>query len=168
MVELRTRKRKVRGDGGNHHEKLGLTRISCPSQFTFPDTAGTSPNPVHNITDMRSSKLNQASCTPDVSYLLLSSILFSSSSHITCFLIHNSTIIAEHKVKSTLCISPCHDHELTPSCSIHRVQHTPSAAYTKPIIPLRLSVVPSFSRLRVDPWKQLQLPACLPTQFDGH
>jgi len=27
----------------------------------------------------------------------------------------NSTIIAEHKVKSTLSISPCHDHQLTPS-----------------------------------------------------
>jgi len=29
------------------------------------------------------------------------------------FLVHNSTIIAEHKVKSSLSISPCHDHELT-------------------------------------------------------
>jgi len=31
------------------------------------------------------------------------------------FLVHNSTIIAEHKVKSFLSMSPCHDHELTPS-----------------------------------------------------
>jgi len=31
------------------------------------------------------------------------------------FLIHNSTIIAEHKVNSSLCISPCHDHELPPN-----------------------------------------------------
>ena len=35
----------------------------------------------------------------------------------------------EHKVKSSLFISPCHDHELTPSAayterSIHRVLHT--------------------------------------------
>ena len=42
----------------------------------------------------------------------------------------------EHKVKSSLSISPCHHHELTPSaaygeCSIHRVQHTPSAAYAE-------------------------------------
>ena len=46
------------------------------------------------------------------------------------FLVHNSTIIAELKVKSSLSISPCHDHELTPSTahteySTHRVQHTP-------------------------------------------
>ena len=38
--------------------------------------------------------------------------------------------LQEHKVKSSLFISPCHHHELTPSaayaeCSIHRVQHTP-------------------------------------------
>jgi len=43
--------------------------------------------------------------------------------------------LQEHKVKSSLSISPCHHHELTPSaayaeCSIHRVQHTPSTAYT--------------------------------------
>jgi len=72
---------------------------------------------------------------------------------ISLFLIHNSTIIAEHKVKSSLSISPCHDHEFTlstaytkykhtPSTSIHqvlayteysidRVQHTPSTAYTE-------------------------------------
>jgi len=42
------------------------------------------------------------------------------------FLVHNSTIIAEHKVKSSLSISPCHDHELRPSTSIHRGQHTPN------------------------------------------
>jgi len=49
------------------------------------------------------------------------------------FLVHISTIIAEHKVKSSLSISPWHDHELTPSTayteySIHRVQHTLSTA----------------------------------------
>jgi len=46
------------------------------------------------------------------------------------FLVHNSTIITEHKVESSLPISPWHDHELTPSTayteySIHRVQHPP-------------------------------------------
>jgi len=36
------------------------------------------------------------------------------------FFIHNSTIIVEHKVKSSLPISPCHDHEFTLSTvSIH-------------------------------------------------
>jgi len=132
----------MRGDGGNHHEKLGLRRISCASQFTIPNTKGTSPDPACNYTDTRSSQPNQASRTPDFSYPLVSSTSFSSSSPISLFLVHNSTIIAEHKVKSCLSISPCHDHELTPSTayakySIHRVQHTlrvqhtPSTAYTE-------------------------------------
>jgi len=47
-----------------------------------------------------------------------------------------STIIAEHNVKSSLSISPCHAYELTQSkayteYTIHRVQHTPSTAYTE-------------------------------------
>jgi len=67
MVELSTGKREIRGDGGNHHEKLGLERISCASQLTIPDTAGTSPDPAGNITDTGSSKPNQASRTPDFS-----------------------------------------------------------------------------------------------------
>jgi len=60
----------IRGDGGNHHKKLGIQRISCASQLTIPDTAGTSPNPSGNNTDRRSSKPNQASHTPDLSSLL--------------------------------------------------------------------------------------------------
>jgi len=83
MVELSTRKREIRGDGGNHHEKLGLKRISCASQFTIPDTAGTSPDPAGNNTNTRSSKPNQASRTPDFSGPLVSSTSFSSSSPIS-------------------------------------------------------------------------------------
>jgi len=67
MLELSTRKREIRGDGGNHHEKMGLERISYASQLTIPDTAGTIPNPAGNITDTGSSKPNQASLTPDFS-----------------------------------------------------------------------------------------------------
>jgi len=123
----------MRGDGTNHHEKLGLQRISCASQFTIPDTAGTSPDPACNPPDTRSSQPNQASRTPDFSYPLVSSTSFSSSSPISLFLVHNSTIIAEHKVKSSLSISPCHDHELTPR-----------TAYTEFSIHPRLFVFPSF------------------------
>jgi len=65
--------REMRGDGGNHHEKLGLKKISCASQFTIPDTAGTSPDLECNYTDTRSSQPNQASCTTDFSYPLVSS-----------------------------------------------------------------------------------------------
>ena len=146
MVELRTRKREMRGDGGNHHEKLGLKRISGGSQFTIPDTAGTSPDPACNCTETRSSQPNQASCTPDFSYPLVSSTSFSSSAPISIILIHNSTIITEHKVKSSLSISPCHHHELTPCTayteysihreySINRVQHPPKIV-SLPIIPM--------------------------------
>jgi len=116
----------MRGDGGNHHEKLGLKRIPCASQLTIPDTAGTTPDPAGNNTDTRSSKPNQASHTPDFSYPLVSSIF------VPIFIPHLSfsIIIAEHKVKSSLSIYPCYDHELTLSTayteySVHRVQHTP-------------------------------------------
>jgi len=71
------------GDGGNHHEKLGLVRISCGSQFTIPDTAGTTPDPGGKNTDTRSSKANEASGTTDISYPLVSSTLFPFSSPIT-------------------------------------------------------------------------------------
>jgi len=150
MVELRTRKREMRGYAGNHHEKLGLKRISCVSQLTISDTAGMSPNPACNYSDTRSSQPNQTSRTLDFSYQLVSSISYSSSSSISLFLVHNSTIIAEHKVHLSFSISPCHDHELTPSTayteySIHRVQHTPSTAYTKYSIHPRLFVFPLFS-----------------------
>jgi len=65
MVELSTRKREIRGDGGNHHEKLGLERILLVSQLTIPDTGGTSPDPASNNTDTRSSKSNEASPKPN-------------------------------------------------------------------------------------------------------
>jgi len=140
----------MRGYGGNHHEQLGLRRISCVSQLTIPNMAGTSPHPACNYTETRFSQPNQASRTPDFSYPLALSTLFSSSSLISLFLIHNSTIIAEHKVKSSFSISPCHVHELTPSTayteySIHRVQHRPSTAYTEYSIHPRLFVFSSFS-----------------------
>ena len=138
MVELRTRKREMRGYRGNHYENLRLKIIQCASQFTIPDTAGTSHNPACNYTTTRSSQPNPASRTPTFSFQLLSSTSFSSSSPISLVLVHNSTIIAEHKVKSSLTISPCHDHELAPSIayteySIHRVQH-PSKIVCIPFI----------------------------------
>jgi len=106
MVQLRTRKREMRGYGGNHHQKLGLKIISCASQLTIPDTAETSPDPVCHHTDTRPSQPTLASRTPDYSYPLVFSTSFSSSSPISLFLVHNSTIIAEHKVKSSLSVLP--------------------------------------------------------------
>ena len=128
MVELRTRRREMRGDRANHQETLGHKRRSCESQFTIPDTAGTSPDPVSNDTIMKSSQPNRASHTPDFSYSLVSSTLFSSAPSLS-FL--STPIIAEHKVESFLSITPCHKHQLTPSTSIHQVQHTPSTVYPR-------------------------------------
>jgi hypothetical protein len=130
MVELWTRKR----DWGNHHEKLGLKRISCASQFTIPDTVGATPDLAGRNTDMRSSKPNQETHTLNVSYPLVS-LISCPSSPPSLFLVQNSTIIAEHKVNSSLSISPCHYYELTLSTaytkySPHRVQHKLSTAYT--------------------------------------
>ena len=106
------------------------------SQFTVPDTAGISSDPACNYIHTRSFQPNPASRTPDYSYPLVFSPSFSFSSPMSLFLFHNSTIIAEHRVKSSLSISPCHDHELAPSIayteySIHQVQHTPSTAYSE-------------------------------------
>jgi len=122
--------REMGGDGGYHHEKLGHKRFSCASQFPIPNTAGTSPGLACNNADTRYSQPNQVCCTPDFSYLLVTSTSFSSSSLVALCLVHNSTIIAQHSVRSSLAISPCHDHELTLSTvyseySIHRVQHPP-------------------------------------------
>jgi hypothetical protein len=130
---LRTRQREMRGYGGNHDENLGHTINLGESQFTIPDTAGMSCDLACNHNDTWFSQSNPASRTPDYAYLLVSSTSFSSSSPICLFLFHNSTIIAAQKVKSSLSILPCHDHEFAPSIayneySIHRVGHTPSTA----------------------------------------
>jgi len=136
MVELSTRKGEIRADGGNYHENLGLKRILCVSQCTIPIRACMSLDPACNDTNTRSSQLNLASRTPDFSYPLISSTAFSSSSPISLFVIHNLTIITNHKFMSSLSVSPHHDHQLTPSTaytkySIPRVENTPSTAYTE-------------------------------------
>jgi hypothetical protein len=157
----------MRGYGGNHHEKLGLKRTSCASQLTIPDTAGKSPDPACNYADARFFQTNQPSRSRDFSYPLLSSPSFSSSP-ISPFLVLNSTIIAEHKVKSFLSISPCHDHELAPSIaytkySIQRVQHTLSSAYTEYTI-LRVQHTPStaYTKYSIHQVQHSPKIVCLP------
>jgi hypothetical protein len=58
MIEFRTRKREMSGYGRNHHEKLGLKRISCASQFAIPNMAGTSSDLLCSYADTRSSQPN--------------------------------------------------------------------------------------------------------------
>jgi hypothetical protein len=113
---------ELKGYGENNHEKPGHKCTSCWNQFTFPEIAGTSPYPVGNNTNTRSSNLHQASRTPGFPYSLISSISFSSSSPIYFALVHHSTIIVENQVTSSCSISPCHDYLLTPSTSLHRAQ----------------------------------------------
>jgi len=148
----------MRGDGGNHHEKLELRRISCASQFTIPDTAGTSPYPACNYTDTRSSQPNQASHTADFSYPLVSSTLFSSSSPSLSFSF--TTLPSMQHTKLSQPSLSLHAMIM----SLHWVQHTPSTTYTGYSIHPRLFVFPSSSWLRFDLWMLVQLPACLPTR----
>jgi len=125
MVELSTRKREIWGHGGNHHDKLGLKRISCVSQFAIPDTAGTSPDQACNYTDTRSSQPNQASHTPDFSYPLVSSTSFSSLSSSLSF---SSTTLPslQNTMWSHLSL-----YLHVRIMSWHRVQCTPSTASTQ-------------------------------------
>jgi len=55
----------MRGDGKNHHEKLGIKRIFCACQFAIPDTAGTIPDQAWNHSDTRSSESNRANGMAD-------------------------------------------------------------------------------------------------------
>jgi len=126
---------------GSHYEKLGLQRISCGSQPTIPNMADTSPHAVGNDTVTRSSKPNLASCTTDFSSPLVSSILFPSSSSISLsrpqlYYYHKNTKLSHPCQSLHPMIKSSHRVQHTPSTayteySIHRVQHTPSTAYTK-------------------------------------
>jgi len=135
MVELSTRKKEIWGDGGKHHEKLGLRRISCASQLTIPDTASMRPDPAptntirglpHPIRQVVPLISRICSYPPHRSHLHPPSLSFS-------FITLPSS---QHTKSSHPSISPCHDHELTLSTayteySIHWVQHTPSTASTE-------------------------------------
>jgi len=140
MVELSTRKREIRGDGGNHHEKLGLreycVRVNLPSpirQVQVPIRRVITPirgllNPIRQVVLLI---CHSRSYPPYGSHLHPPSLSFSSTT------LPSSQ---EHKVKSSLSISACHYHQLTLS-----------PAYTEYSIHPRLSVVPAFSRFQVDP-----------------
>jgi len=141
MVVLRTRKRAMRGDGGNHHGTLGLKSISCASQLTICDTAGTSPDPACDYPETRSSQPNHASGTPDFSYPLISSTSCSSASPSLSFSFTTlpsmqNTKLSHPSLSLHAMIMSLHRVQRTPSTayteySIHRVQHTPSTPYTE-------------------------------------
>jgi len=135
MVELRTRKREMKEDTGTHHEKPGLEELGVwvnspspigqvwvPIRWAITPLQGL-PNPIRQVVPLIS---HIRSYPAYHSHLYPPSLL----------LAHNSTIIAEHKVKSSHSICPCHDHELTrcAACteySVHRIQHNPNTAFTQ-------------------------------------
>jgi len=136
MVELRTRKREIRGDGGNDDKKQTLDKIARTSQFNIANTSDRRLDQECNTLDRRSSRPNGASCTPGFSYPYVFSASFTSSSTISLIPIYNWTTIVEYKVMSSLSISQCQDCQLTLSTAyseyhILRVPHTLSTAYTE-------------------------------------
>jgi len=122
----------MRGDRWNDHEKLGPRKFHVQVNWPFLIRQVLLPIRLVKSPIWGLSKHNKASPTPDFSYPLVSSIFVPIFIHNLSF----SILIAEHKVKSSLNISPWHDYALTLSTayteySIHWVQHTPSTAYTE-------------------------------------
>jgi len=135
MVELRTRKGEMSGDGRTHHEKLGLrkrgVRVNLPSLIWQVQVLSLRvitlisglQNPIRQVVLM-------------ISHIRLYPPYCSDVHPPSLFLVHYSTIIAENNVMSSISISPCHDCELIlcTACteySIHRVQHTLNTASTQ-------------------------------------
>jgi len=127
---------------------------------------------------------NQASLTSIRQTVHLSSLIHvyvSYCSHLhppSLIVVHNYSIIAEHQVMLSLSISPCHDHQLTPSTeytkdsihqvwhtysmtdtkyNIHQVRHTPSTTYTQyDIHPVRHTLTPTYPMFNIH-WVQHRL-----------
>jgi hypothetical protein len=143
MVELRMRKREMTGYGWNHYENLGLKRISCASQFTIPDTAGTNPNQAcYEVFRTKSGKSYPCILISDrilhivlilIPYLSLSRPQLyhqhrTQSKVITlCFFMSGSWVDTEYSI-------PQVQHTLSTvytEHSIHQVQHIPCTASTQ-------------------------------------
>ena len=102
ILKLGMRNSERGGDEANYREELGHQKTSCACELTIPDIAGSCPDQVGNITNTRSSKLDQALHTPDFSSPLASSMLFPSS-----FLISLAHPQLDHHHKNTMLSHPC-------------------------------------------------------------
>jgi len=167
MVESRTKMRVIRGCGGNHHDELGLKRILCASQFRIPDTAGTSSDPACNYTETRSAQLNQASRTP------ISPICLYPPHHphlhppSLCF--SSTTQPSSQKTKLSDPSQSLHAMIV----SWHRVQHTPSTAYTEYSIhrvqhPPKIVCLPFILMIRMWPLNVASASGVPPYTIDCH
>ena len=119
--------------------------MSCGSQLTIPDTAGTSPDPAGTNTHTRSSNpIRQVILLiphsrlypPYRSHLHPPSLSFSSTT------LPSSQ---EHKAKSSLSISPCHNHKLTPSTAYTKYSISPRSTVSRSQPDLELTPECSFS-----------------------
>jgi len=145
MVELSTRKREIREDGGNHHEELRLREfrvrvdwrspireVRVPIRRVITPIWGL-PNPITQVVLLIS---HIHSYPPYYSHLHPPSLSFPS--------------ITQPSSQNTKLGHPSlslHDTIM----SWHRGHHTPSTASTEHSIHRRLFVFPSISWLRVDP-----------------
>jgi len=151
MVELSTRRREIRGDGGNHHEKLGLrefhVRVNWPSpirQVRVPIRCVITPirglpNPIRQVVPLIS---NIRSYPP-----------YHSHRHPLSLFLSSTTQPSSQNTKLSHPSLSLYDMIM----SWHRVQHTPSTAYTEYSIHLRLSVVLSFSRFHKSPFPRFRV-----------
>jgi len=130
MLELRTRKGPIWGDGEVCHVQQELQRILCSGQYTIPIMAGITPVPVCQHPDMRYSKHTQAHHTSELRHPLQYSILFNFPSPIS--LCHPQF---HHHRRTQSCIIPLYPSMpwlwVNTKYSIHWVHHRLSTAYTE-------------------------------------
>ena len=145
MVELSTRKREIRGDGGNHHEKLGLREfrvlVNWPSpiwQVRVPIRRELTPirglpNPIRQVVPLIS---HIRSYPPYRSHLHPPSLSFSSTTQPSS----QNTNLYHPSLSLHAIIMSWHQVQHTPSTAyteycIHRVQHPPTIVFL-PFIPM--------------------------------
>jgi len=141
MIELSTRKREIGGDGGNHQEKLGLreirVRVNWPSpirQVRVPIRRVITPigglaNPITQVVPLIS---HICSYPPYHSHLHPPSLSFSSTTQPSS----QNTKLGHPSLSLHDMIMSWHRVQHTPSTayteySLHRVQHPPSTASTQ-------------------------------------
>jgi hypothetical protein len=130
MVELTTRKREIRANGGNHDVIRRLDRISCASQFNITLMPGTSLDREGNTPNQRSFKPNCTIRTPGFSHLHVFFTSFTAASTNTVIPIYNWTTMVEHKVMSSLYLS-MPGSSVDTEYSILWIPHTPATAYAE-------------------------------------
>jgi len=125
LVDGKIEDNKEREVRGKSSWETGTKENFVCESIDHPRTGGMNPDSARSYSNTRSSQSSQACRIHDLSCTLVSSTWFSSSSLISLFLVHNSTIIAEYNVKSSsLSLNVI-------IMSWHQVQHIQSTVYTE-------------------------------------